>query len=174
MGVTTATAIAAATATSVIGFAAGYLTAPVPSQQAPSARDGMYLSKGGWKKKKVVDPNAPVEEYAGDAKKGAALFKAKCATCHSCVQNGPVIQGPNLYQIMGKQAAKSKGFKFTKNFAAAAKDTGEGEPLKWDNESMSRWLESPKQMVKGTSMAFPGFKKPADRADVVAYLNSIN
>ena len=30
------------------------------------------------------------------------------------------------------------------------------------------------QMVKGTSMAFPGFKKPADRADVVAYLNSID
>ena len=30
------------------------------------------------------------------------------------------------------------------------------------------------QVVKGTSMAFPGFKKEADRSDVIAYLNSLN
>ena len=29
------------------------------------------------------------------------------------------------------------------------------------------------QMVKGTSMAFPGFKKETDRADVIAYLHAI-
>jgi cytochrome c2 len=28
-------------------------------------------------------------------------------------------------------------------------------------------------MVKGTSMAFPGFKKETDRADVIAYLHSL-
>ena len=30
------------------------------------------------------------------------------------------------------------------------------------------------QMVKGTSMAFPGFKKETDRNDVIAYLNTLD
>ena len=29
------------------------------------------------------------------------------------------------------------------------------------------------QMVKGTTMAFPGFKKEKDRANIIAYLNSL-
>ena len=33
---------------------------------------------------------------------------------------------------------------------------------------------APLQMVKGTTMAFPGFKKEQDRANIVAYLNSLN
>ena len=122
------------------------------------------MAKGGWKKKKEVDPNAVVE--AGDATKGAAIFKAKCATCHSCIPGGPTKQGPNLYGIMGKEAGKSGGFKFTKNILSAG--------ITWDNDTMFKWLENPKNLVKGTSMAFPGFKKEADRQDVVAYLNSLN
>ena len=30
------------------------------------------------------------------------------------------------------------------------------------------------QVVKGTTMAFQGFKKDTDRSDVIAYLHSIN
>ena len=32
---------------------------------------------------------------------------------------------------------------------------------------------NPKKYIKGTNMAFPGFKKEQDRADVVAYLNTM-
>ncbi len=34
-------------------------------------------------------------------------------------------------------------------------------------------LVNPKKYIKGTNMAFPGFKKEKDRADVVAYLNTM-
>jgi cytochrome c2 len=37
----------------------------------------------------------------------------------------------------------------------------------------SDYLENPKKYIKGTNMAFPGFKKEQDRADVVAYLNTM-
>ena len=33
--------------------------------------------------------------------------------------------------------------------------------------------ENPKKYIKGTNMAFPGFKKETDRADMVAYLNTM-
>merc|ERR1719183_2110454 len=93
-----------------------------------SNAESYYLAKGGWKRVKPKDPNA-VEE-AGNAVKGAALFKAKCATCHSSLPNGPAGQGPGLWDIMGKDAAKTPGFKFTKGWA--------GQDLKWDDDTMSR------------------------------------
>ena len=37
---------------------------------------------------------------------------------------------------------------------------------------MFDYLKDPKY-IKGTNMAFPGFKKEQDRADVVAYLNTM-
>ena len=112
MGLSTATAAAVAAGAAAVGYAAGYLTAPQPQGDEHAAggmspeglrAEGYYLSKGGWKKKKAKD--AAAEEVTGDVKKGAALFKAKCSTCHSCIENGPTKQGPNLYGIMGKEAA---------------------------------------------------------------------
>lgn len=164
MGVTTATAVAAAATTAAVGFAGGFFLAPEAKDSSNPRESQMYLSKGGWKKKKE-EANVNTE-YVGDSKKGAALFKAKCATCHTCVPNGPTIQGPNLYGIMGKEGGKSKGFRFTKNIIASN--------LVWDDETMFKWLENPKQMVKGTSMAFPGFKKDTDRHDVIAYLHTLS
>merc|ERR1711924_474414 len=49
----------------------------------------------------------------------------------------------------------------------------EGE-VEWNNETMFAWLANPKLYVKGTIMAFAGFKKEEDRADVIAYLNTLN
>ena len=39
-------------------------------------------------------------------------------------------------------------------------------------ENLLSFLAAPKAFAKGTSMAFPGFKKEKDRADCVAYLNT--
>ena len=72
---------------------------------------------------------------------------------------------------MGQPIASSKGFKFTKVLQNAT--TPDGEKIVWDKETMFEWLANPKAFLKGTSMAFPGFKKEKDRADVVAYLGSL-
>jgi hypothetical protein len=113
MGVTTATAAAVAGVAGAVGYAAGYFTGSGGEVHQELAAGGMtpgqlksegyYLAKGGWKKKK--DDTAATDEIIGDVKKGAALFKAKCSTCHSCLQGGPTKQGPNLYGIMGMEAA---------------------------------------------------------------------
>lgn len=103
-------AVAAGTAAAV-GYAAGYLTSGSSGQgsagSAGSAK-GELAGNGAppnrllpLKKKKAKAEGAG----EGDVKKGAALFKAKCATCHSCIEGGPTKQGPNLYGIIGQQAA---------------------------------------------------------------------
>ena len=57
------------------------------------------------------------------------------------------------------------GFKYT--------DANKGSGITWSNQTMFDYLQNPKKYIKGTNMAFPGFKKEADRADVVAYLNTM-
>merc|ERR1712194_90079 len=77
----------------------------------------------------------------------------------------PNKQGPNLYGVIGRQSGQVAGFKYTK----ANKESG----VMWENQQMFDYLENPKKYIKGTNMAFPGFKKPKDRSDVVAYLNTM-
>ena len=40
-------------------------------------------------------------------------------------------------------------------------------------QTLFDYLQNPKKYIKGTNLAFPGFKKEQDRADVVAYLNTM-
>tara|TARA_Y100001980_G_C14461484_1_gene243302 strand:- start:567 stop:881 length:315 start_codon:yes stop_codon:yes gene_type:complete len=99
----------------------------------------------------------------GDAVNGAKLFKAKCSTCHTINEGGPNKQGPNLYSVMGRKSGSVSGFKYTN----ANKNSG----IIWDDGTMFEYLTNPKKFIKGTNMAFPGFKKEKDRLDVIAYLN---
>lgn len=103
-------------------------------------------------------------QMGGDATAGAKLFKAKCATCHTCNEGGPNKQGPNLFGVIGRQSGQVAGFKYTK----ANKESG----ITWSDETLFAYLENPKKYIKGTNMAFPGFKKEVDRHNMVAYLNT--
>ena len=42
----------------------------------------------------------------GKAESGAKIFKAKCATCHTCNEGGPNKQGPNLFGVIGRQSGQ--------------------------------------------------------------------
>ena len=101
---------------------------------------------------------------SGDINNGAKLFKAKCSTCHSINEGGPNKQGPNLYNVIGRKSGQVKGFKYTQ----ANKNSG----IIWNNQNMFDYLTNPKKYIKGTNMAFPGFKKEKDKLDIIAYLNN--
>ena len=97
---------------------------------------------------------------AGDAVKGKKVFK-KCKACHA-LKAGKKKVGPSLHGIMGKEAAKMKGFKYSK----AMKKSG----VTWDEATLDAFLTKPKKYMKGTKMSFAGLKKKKDRDNVIAYL----
>ena len=70
-----------------------------------------------------------------------------------------------MFGIIGRASGAIAGFKYS----PANKSSG----VTWSDESMFDFLTNPKAFMKGTSMAFPGFKKPQDRADVISYLNTL-
>jgi cytochrome c len=100
-----------------------------------------------------------------DVAKGAEVFK-KCAACHTINQGGANGIGPNLYATLGEGVAEGKGgFAFT--------DALKSKGGKWDFDNMSAWLTSPRKFAPGTKMTFAGIGNGQDRANVIAYINSM-
>jgi cytochrome c len=97
---------------------------------------------------------------AGDPAKGEKVF-AKCKACHT-TEAGKNRVGPSLAGLFGRTSGTAEGFKYSD----AMKNAG----VVWDDETLSKYLESPKGFIEGNKMAFPGLKDQQDREDVIAYL----
>lgn len=102
---------------------------------------------------------------AGDPAAGKNVF-TRCSGCH---QVGPGAQngaGPELNGIIGQKAGVVPGFAFSD----AMKNSG----ITWDVPTLAAYLKSPRTVVPGNKMAFPGLPKAQDVADVIAYLATFN
>lgn len=100
----------------------------------------------------------------GDAVKGKKVFK-KCKACHSVNDGGKNLVGPNLFGIVGAKAAQKTGYKYSKAMIASG--------LTWDEATLNTYLTKPKALVKKTKMTFAGLKKDKQRANVIAYLKTL-
>ncbi len=96
----------------------------------------------------------------GDPEHGKVLFK-QCQTCHF-LEKGHNFTGPSLWGVIGRTAGTVEGYVYSKG----NKESGKV----WTEQTIFNYLEDPRKAVPGTKMSFPGFKKPQDRADVIAFL----
>ena len=101
---------------------------------------------------------------SADLKRGENAAK-NCIACHTFQKNGPNGIGPNLWGIVNRPKAAYAGFAFS----PAMKTKGGN----WTIDDLNIYLLNPRAMVPGTAMVFPGLSKGSERADVVAYLNSL-
>lgn len=102
---------------------------------------------------------------SADVAAGEASF-AKCAACHTINQGGANGVGPNLWATMGEAIAQGKG-----GFAFSPQLQAKGGT--WTFEAMDAWLKSPRKYADGTKMTFAGLSNAQERANVIAYLNSM-
>ena len=98
---------------------------------------------------------------SADAAAGEKLAK-KCTACHVFEPDGANKVGPMLWNIVNAQKGAVDGF----SYSAALSEFG-GE---WDYVALNAFLAKPKAYISGTKMNFAGLKKPADRANMIAYL----
>lgn len=121
----------------------------------------------------VADAGGAAEEEEGpdfatllasaDAGKGERVFK-KCAACHKL--DGEDATGPHLNGVIDRAIGSVAGF----NYSGALSAVGDV----WSPENLNAFLENPKGTAPGTSMGFAGLRKVEDRADLVAYLQSVS
>jgi len=99
---------------------------------------------------------------SGDAKKGASLFKTRCAQCHTLGSGEGHKVGPNLHGVFGRHTGQAEGFSYT--------ESNVKKGITWGEDTLFDYLENPKKYIPGTKMAFAGLKKDKDRCDLIAYL----
>ena len=107
--------------------------------------------------------------FAGDAEKGAKLYKKGCKSCHAIGEGAKNKVGPELNDLQGRVAGSIEGYRYSKSMKAAGADG-----LVWNDETLNKFLEKPKGLVAKTKMSYRGMKKEADRADLIAYLNQFS
>lgn len=101
---------------------------------------------------------------AADANAGKAMF-SRCAACHNNTKGGPNGLGPNLFGVVGRKAGSIKDF----SYSAAMKSAG----FVWNNQKLDSYIANPAKVVPGNRMAFAGIADPKQRADLIAYLDTL-
>lgn len=89
----------------------------------------------------------------------------KCIACHSFTPDGGHKIGPALWGVVGRGIGALSDF----TYSSAMKNHGDN----WSVEVLDAYLRNPKQYIKGTNMAFIGLRKDKERANVIAYLRSL-
>jgi cytochrome c len=149
----------------VTSFTAGAIFAPGKLQK-PGFEIAVKEAAEGGEKAAAAAPE-PIEKLLQTAsvQKGEASAK-KCAACHTFAKGDKNGVGPNLYGIVGDHKGEGRGF----NFSAAMKAKGGT----WTIDDLNQFISNPKGFVPGTAMGFAGIQKDSERADVIAYLNSLS
>ena len=152
----------------ISGIIANILVHPIPlAKQAYEVAGGPPEGAAGAAAAAAPagpEPIAPLMEKASaDAGKAKSQL---CAACHSFDKGGPNRIGPNLYGVVGRQVASVAGF----NYSAPLKAMGGT----WSFDALNKWLIKPSADVPGTAMTFSGITNEKQRADVIAYLDSLS
>jgi cytochrome c len=110
----------------------------------------------------------PAEVAARVAAADAAMGKRQyiyCQSCHTVNAGGQNKVGPNLSGVIDRAAGQAEGFVYS--------DALSNTELVWDLATLDAWIENPRKLAPGTTMIFGGVKDPAQRANLLAYLQQV-
>ncbi|MGD0142734.1 MAG: cytochrome c family protein [Rhizomicrobium sp.] len=103
-------------------------------------------------------------QAAGNAANGAGVFD-RCGICHSNTKGGPNKIGPNLFGVVGRKAGTYPGFSYSSAMASSG--------IVWTDAKLDAYIAAPSTVVPGNKMPFAGITNTNQRADLIAYLNTL-
>ena len=153
----------------VSGIVSNILVHPTPLAKPAYEIAGAPAESGPAEAAAPAGPE-PIAPLMAAANADAGKSKTtQCAACHTFDKGGPNRIGPNLYGIVNSPIAEDRG-----GFASSTALTTKGKGQTWTLDNLNAWLWKPQSFAQGTKMTFVGLAKPEDRANVIAYLNSMS
>ena len=152
----------------IAGVARAHAMPPLQYRLAHSdvaVTDDDIKSLRDWAHGDVISKLDPPEQSSpnagpGDAGHGRQVFASRCAGCHTLEQNR---EGPKLAGVFGRASGTAPGFLSSFALTKAA--------VKWDEQSLDKWLANPESVVPMNNMYFH-VAKAEQRRDLIAYLKS--
>jgi len=113
----------------------------------------------------AVEEGPSFEELlaSADVEKGKKVF-SKCKACHK-LDDGANGTGPHLFNVVDRAIGVVGGFGYSNGMATIGGN--------WDTAALDAFIKKPKDYISDTKMSFSGLKKDADRANLIAYLQTI-
>lgn len=150
------------------GVAESARMAPTPDKSAPAASPLTEVPTATTQAKVTEAAQRLDAAEAASASAVAPQVKppasfAICASCHAIEKGAADRLGPNLFGIMGKDAAQG---------SFAYSDALRNAGLRWTDATMDKWLANPREVVPGNKMPFPGVSDAAKRREIIEYLRN--
>lgn len=114
----------------------------------------------------LLTPELKSRLAQADLAAGARYFERKCSQCHDGAKEGGHGKGPHLWNIMGRKAATAPGFVYSAAMKQAA--------TTWSYATLDYYLADTERAIPDRAMNFSGIQDDQLRANVVAYLRTLN
>jgi cytochrome c len=88
-----------------------------------------------------------------------------CLSCHAYQPDEPPLEGPSLWQVVGRRIASLDSFEYS---AGLRKIEGH-----WDRPTLDRFLAAPQAFAPGIDMTFGGVRNAEERAIVLDFLEKL-
>jgi len=92
---------------------------------------------------------------------GKEIFEKRCGGCHALDRDK---EGPHLRGVYGRAAGTVESFQYSD----ALKTSG----IRWNDETLDRWLADPEKLAPGNDMAFH-VEKAEERRAIIDYLKQM-
>jgi len=109
-------------------------------------------------------PSFEVVFASADVAAGGKEY-GKCKACHKI--DGSDGTGPHLNGVVNRGKGAVGGYDYSDALLALTSEV-------WSAENLNGFLQNPKGYMPGTKMIFAGLRDVEDRANVIAYLASVN
>jgi cytochrome c len=103
---------------------------------------------------------------SAEPERGKLVAQQQCTRCHTVDREGKTLNGPPLWNIVGRRKASFEDYQYTPALKAVGGT--------WTFDALNTYIAQPAWTVPGVGMKMEGIPSPQGRADLIVYLRALS